>query len=126
MLYFLHMLDGQSAVWSTAWRISEFPFWWFTHGLRFFGTQFGRMLRGVRRSLGVSVWATNLFVPMFGERDIASRIISFFMRLVQLLARSAALLAVGAVSGAVFLAWIALPILAFVFMLAQLAGFAAQ
>ena len=64
-----------------------FPFWWYGRG-------FLKMLRGCASytkdfnlTLGFSIWVKNLFVPMFGQRDIAGRIISFFLRLVQIIFR---------------------------------------
>jgi len=41
--------------------------------------------------LAIGVWTKNIFVPMFGMHDWQSRIISFFMRVVQIIGRSIAL-----------------------------------
>ena len=53
------------------------------------------MLRRGNSSLGVLLWLKNLFVPMFGQRDWQGRLVSVFMRLVQVIAR-----------GVAFVAWI--------------------
>ena len=38
--------------------------------------------------LAIKVWIKNIFVPMFGMHDWQSRIISFFMRVVQIIGRA--------------------------------------
>lgn len=64
-----------------------FPFWWYTHGFLRFAKSLVKALRFKWQDLGVGVWVKNLFVPMFGVRDIAGRLISFFMRLVNIIGR---------------------------------------
>jgi len=64
-----------------------FPLWWYSSGFIRFAKNFGHALRYKWQDLGVGVWAKNLFVPMFGVRDIAGRLISFFMRLVNIIGR---------------------------------------
>ena len=74
--------------------ILMFPVWWYSQGLIL-------MLRGAKETVigyakyfSIDVWMKNLFVPMFGQRDWQSRIISVFMRLFQIIARSLGLLAI--------------------------------
>lgn len=64
-----------------------FPVWWYSTGLGEAASFALRALRGYSRTLGLSVWVQNLFVPMYGQNDWQSRIISFFMRLVQIIGR---------------------------------------
>ncbi len=64
-----------------------FPVWWYSSGLGEAVSFALRALRGYSRTLGLSVWVQNLFVPMYGQNDWQSRIISFFMRLVQIIGR---------------------------------------
>jgi len=73
-------------------EILYFPIWWYTVG-------FVRLVKGAWRflsnqeiNLGFSVWLKNIFVPMYGQRDIASRLISFVMRSVQIIARGIVLI----------------------------------
>ncbi|MEK7647754.1 MAG: hypothetical protein AAB384_01805 [Patescibacteria group bacterium] len=63
------------------------PVWWYTGGLAF-------MLRWMRERsartwyrLAISLWMRNIMVPMFGQYDWQGRIISFFIRLFQVIAR---------------------------------------
>ncbi|HOX96861.1 MAG TPA: hypothetical protein PL066_00695 [bacterium] len=64
-----------------------FPIWWYTRGFVRFAKAFGNSLRYKWQELGVGVWIKNLFVPMFGVHDISGRLISFFMRLVNIIGR---------------------------------------
>jgi len=86
-----------------------YPVWWYTGGMVRFAKFCGGTVAGAARSLGWSVWIKNLFVPMFGQRDIASRLISFFMRLVTIIAYSVALMILTVIMSVVFLVWLALP-----------------
>jgi len=86
-----------------------FPIWWYTRGLVRFAQSFGKSLRFKWQELGVGVWVKNLFVPMFGVRDIAGRLISFFMRLVQIIFRSLIMLFWMILSLAAFCFWLVLP-----------------
>jgi hypothetical protein len=72
--------------------ILYFPIWWYSVG-------FARLLKNVwnflsnqERSLGFLIWLKNIFVPMYGQRDWAGRLISFLVRLVQIFFRGIALL----------------------------------
>ncbi|MFA5155503.1 MAG: hypothetical protein WC453_03650 [Patescibacteria group bacterium] len=91
-------------------EILYFPVWWYTVG-------FGRLVKGAWRFwrnqeqiLGFSVWLKNLFVPMYGQRDFAGRLISFVIRLVQVIFRGVILLAWLAALLVLFLSWLALPL----------------
>ena len=65
----------------------RFPWWWYTDGLLKTVRFCSSAIAGYTRSLALRVWVTNLFVPMFGQYDWQSRIISFFMRLAQIFGR---------------------------------------
>jgi hypothetical protein len=41
------------------------------------------------QALGVAIWLKYLLVPMYGQRDFFGRLVSFVMRLVQIVARTA-------------------------------------
>lgn len=68
------------------------PIWWYTRGL-------GKQVRGVggslavrHRDLAIDVWLKNILVPMYGQHDFTGRLISFFMRLAQIIGRIIALI----------------------------------
>jgi len=72
---------------SVAW----FPVWWYTQGL---GLVIGKAIAALRyraRAYALNIWIRNLFVPMYGQRDLAGRAVSVFMRVVVLIGRSIAL-----------------------------------
>lgn len=91
--------------------ILYFPIWWYSVG-------FFRLLKNIwlflgnqERSLGFFIWLKNIFVPMYGQRDWAGRLISFFIRLIQIIFRGLALFIWLLLSLALILVWLLIPIL---------------
>jgi hypothetical protein len=91
-------------------EILYFPVWWYSVG-------FGRLLKGSWRfwrdrekSLGFGIWLKNIFVPMYGQRDIASRIISFLVRLVQIIFRGLILVFWLTILLFLLVVWLAFPL----------------
>lgn len=70
----------------------------------------GQRFKNGAKVIGLNVWLTNLFRPMFGVRDWQGRIISFFMRLVQIIFRSIATLIWVVIMLAVFIIYLLLPV----------------
>ena len=70
------------------WDILYFPIWWYSQGLWAVIKWVGHFLQRRLQSTGLLVWLKNLFTPMFGQRDIAGKLISFFVRLIQIAVRS--------------------------------------
>jgi hypothetical protein len=63
------------------------PVWWYVGGLK-------RVLQWMRDQairtwyqLAIGLWMRNIMVPMFGQYDWQGRIISFFIRLFQIVVR---------------------------------------
>ena len=48
-----------------------FPFWWYSQGLFFTMQWCARSMQHTAINVGLMVWIKNLFVPMYGETDIA-------------------------------------------------------
>lgn len=93
-----------------------FPVWWYTKGVVH---MFEQLLRSARRQaafFAVSVWVRNLFVPMYGQYDWQGRIISFFIRLIQIIFRSLAYVFWIIILGGVAVLYVFLPILLVVFI----------
>jgi len=86
-----------------------FPIWWYTLGAYRVAAYGFRTLGNAGHGFGVRVWFKNLFRPMFGQYDIAGRIISFFMRLMMIMYYSVVLLLLAALMTVLFLLWLALP-----------------
>ncbi len=91
-------------------EIIYFPVWWYSVGFFRFFRNVRLFLRKRERSLGFLVWAKNIFVPMYGQSDFAGRLISFFMRLVQIIARGFILLLWIIFCLLSLVIWLALPI----------------
>lgn len=65
-----------------------FPLWWYTKGFKKSIIFTLEKIKDAENSLGVGIWLKNLFKPMYGQYDIQGRIVSFLMRLIQLIFRS--------------------------------------
>jgi hypothetical protein len=70
---------------------AKFPIWWYTVGLKYVVERCMASIGSMNRTFGVTVWAKNLFVPMYGETSFEGRAISFVMRFFMLMFRSIAL-----------------------------------
>ena len=90
-------------------EVFYFPFWWYSRGLWNLILRIKDFLADRERGLALRVWIENIFVPMFGQRDWVSRLISFFMRVFQIIIRSIALFLWLLLCLAVFLFYVALP-----------------
>ncbi|MBU1180182.1 hypothetical protein KJ885_04520, partial [Patescibacteria group bacterium] len=97
-----------------------FPFWWYSRGLVLaFKWTFGE-IRGVMDFLGVHIWIANLFKPMFGQTDWQGKIISFLMRVFQIVFRSLALFGFSAFYLILFVVYLILPIVIVYFIILHL------
>lgn len=90
--------------------IIYFPVWWYTRGFVRFSKNYLSRVRRHAADLGALLWIRNIFVPMFAQQDIAGRLISFFMRVVQILARTLFLICFTLWESVLYLIWIFLPI----------------
>lgn len=99
------------AVLSFLGNILFFPLWWYSLGFIMFASRIIAFWRDEQKSLGFLVWLKNIFVPMYGQHDFAGRIISFFIRLIQIIFRGLILCFWIAIGLALMVVWIALPLL---------------
>lgn len=89
--------------------IFYFPLWWYGAGaLKALSWCFGLMKSGNNR-LAPGLWLANIFVPMFGQYDIQGRLVSFFMRFIQIIVRAFALLVWIVFCLILFFVWLAIP-----------------
>lgn len=103
-------------------EILYFPVWWYSVGFIRTAKSAFRFWLGQEESLGFGIWVKNIFVPMYGQHDAASRIISFFMRLIQIIFRGLVLLFWFGLVLIFLLLWLAFPIMLFLGLAFQLAG----
>ena len=68
------------------------PFWWYGRGLLKVIAMAGDQIVAQYEYLGIGVWLKNIFTPMYGMYDWESRLISFLVRLAQIILRSALLI----------------------------------
>lgn len=88
-----------------------FPLWWYSSGLLNVLAGLKEFVSDAEKSLGFFVWAKNLFVPMYGQRDPQGFIISVVIRGVQSVVRGFSLLVVVVFAILILAFWLALPIL---------------
>lgn len=91
--------------------LASFPVWWYTIGAKHSMIWCAGLLRTGNEWLSPGLWLKNIFVPMYGQYDIQGRLISFFIRLMQVIARGIGLLIWLAVCIVLFVCWLALPAL---------------
>ncbi|MDD2807184.1 MAG: hypothetical protein PHW95_01515 [Patescibacteria group bacterium] len=85
------------------------PIWWYTVGLVKTLKMCFREIAAQESRLGLSIWAKNIFTPMFGQYDVEGRIISFFARLIQIIYRSVLLLVWSIFVMIILIVWIFTP-----------------
>lgn len=88
-----------------------FPFWWYSRGLVNLIIWARDFLINKQKSLALSVWVKNIFKPMYAQYDWQGMLISFFMRLVQIIFRSILMLFWLIMALAVIIFWVILPVL---------------
>lgn len=88
-----------------------FPFWWYSFGLIKFVKVLLNFLSNQEKFWALSVWARNIFTPMYGLRDWQGRIISFFVRFFQVIFRSVVMIFWMMILSAILFAYLAFPIL---------------
>ncbi len=84
------MADSGKILAQFVWEVLYFPIWWYTRGFLKSLIWAKNFLSARLRGLALLVWVKNLFTPMFGQNDWVGKLISFFMRLVQIFARTIA------------------------------------
>ena len=93
-------------------EIFWFPFWWYGQGLLQVVETARNFVRGYAQKLAFKVWVKNIFTPMFGRYDWQSRIISGFMRLMNIIGRGFLIMMVSILASMVVMIYLALPLLA--------------
>jgi hypothetical protein len=92
------------------WDILYFPVWWYGRGLANLIISLMNFLIDKQKSLALFVWIKNIFKPMYAQYDWQGMLISFFMRLVQIIFRSMVMLFWLIVILAVIIFWIIFPV----------------
>jgi hypothetical protein len=90
--------------------ILMFPVWWYSRGFFNWIKSVSGFLSNREKSIGLFVWIKNLFTPMYGQSDWQGRLISFFMRLAQIVFRGIFMLFWLIISIILIVAWPVLPV----------------
>lgn len=93
--------------------IIYFPLWWYSRGFFRMLIYLKSFIINRERSLALLVWVKNIFRPMYGQHDWQGRIISFIVRLFQIIVRGIAMAFWLIFSLAIFLFWIIMPFFVF-------------
>ena len=93
------------------WELVYFPLWWYTAGAELVVKSLFNFVAEQQRALGFWVWLKNIYRPMYGQNDWAGILISFLVRLFQVIVRGIAMLIIIAFAWALFLLWLAFPVL---------------
>ncbi|MBU0637152.1 MAG: hypothetical protein ABH818_02115 [Patescibacteria group bacterium] len=91
--------------------ILYFPVWWYSRGIKNLLKFLAKVLFNEQKSLALLVWLKNIFQPMYGQYDWQGRIISFFIRLIQIIVRSFVMLFGFILVGLIICFWLLLPFL---------------
>ena len=103
--------------------ILRWPVWWYTKGAVLTVQWAARSASNYQKTLALSVWVKNIFVPMYGTRDWQSRLISFFIRVAQIFARGVALVVWMLLLGLAVAVYLILPIVTVLALLFHIGGF---
>lgn len=87
-----------------------FPVWWYTKGLRRVAVGCAHYIEEMNLTLAPGLWLKYMFVPMFGQRDFQGRLMSIFMRIVNIIGRSVALFVYSLSIFFLLFLWIAFPV----------------
>lgn len=105
----MYALVVQQLLWEALGDLFYFPLWWYTLGAFRVGTWCFSLLQIGNSELEPGLWLRNIFVPMYGQHDIEGRLISFVMRVVQIILRTFALAVWLAFCLLLFFGWLLLP-----------------
>lgn len=92
------------------WNVLYFPIWWYTRGVYNILTKIKLEIVGLARTLHLPTLFKYLLKPMYGYTDIVSRIISFYVRIVQFIVLLAFTLVVLSLLLLELVVWITLPL----------------
>ena len=89
------------------------PVWWYTKGAKRVFLGCINWIRSINAQASPGLWLKNLFVPMYGLYDWQGRLVSFFMRLVNVIGRTIWLFVASMCIFTLFLCWLVFPVLLF-------------
>lgn len=106
------LIDLIKALLNTIWHFVYWPLWWITGGLLLVLKFTVQRIVLAWKGLALDVWLLNIFVPMYGQSDVASRVISFVIRVIQIVLRFAIMVIISWLILLIPLIYLGLPVLA--------------
>jgi len=113
---------GGKVILDTVTDIVYFPVWWYTRGTGLVAGKLLGYLSDKQKSLALWIWIKNLMRPMYGQYDWQGWLISFFMRLFQIIVRSIAMIFWFVLLTIIFCCWLVLPLFVLYQIIYQLHG----
>jgi hypothetical protein len=101
-------------------NILFFPLWWYTKGFLKLLSGLKNFLARQEKSLAFSIWLKNIFTPMYGQNDIVGFLISFAVRLVQIIFRGIAMIFWLIIAILIIIFWLLLPFGVFYLIILQI------
>ena len=86
------------------------PVWYYTGGVVVMYRWLIDSITGAWHMMAVGLWVRHIFTPMFQQHDWQGRIISFFMRLVQIVVRLIGFIILAVALATVFVGFICVPL----------------
>jgi hypothetical protein len=87
-----------------------FPIWWYTGGTKRVVISCGEFVAEANSYLAPGLWLKNIFTPMYGQYDWQGRIVSFMMRVANVIFRTVGLLVWIVIVVALFFIWMIFPV----------------
>jgi hypothetical protein len=117
--FFLYAIN---IFWQLFRDLALLPVWWYTKGALKCAIWCAQFIADWWKALALGVWIKYLFVPMYGQRDIPGRLISFIMRLFQIIARSLAFFFWVSMGIIMMILYLALPLIIITQIIIQIKG----
>lgn len=110
IICFMFFLVFQRIIFQFLLDILYFPLWWYSGGLRRVVIGLYHLLQDANATLAPGLWVRHVFTPMYGQTDIQGRLMSFFMRVVNIIGRFFALVFSLSMLVVLLVLWLVLPI----------------
>lgn len=100
--------------------IVYFPLWWYTGGVKWAFLYCLHFFKSANSYLAPGLWLNNIFVPMYAQTDIQGRLVSFIVRLGNVIIRGIGLLIWLVITLFLFSLWLLVPLLVVYMLLVSL------
>jgi hypothetical protein len=85
------------------------PIWWYSKGVHYWSKKCIQWFYTGNDILNPEIWLKNIFIPMYGQYDWQGRLISFFIRLIQVIVRGFLLGIWSMICSTIFVMWFIIP-----------------